>query len=136
MKYAVALAGALLLNAVANLSMKVGANSQSGGLMAGGIVGAVKTVLTSPVLLGGLICFGLNAGFYMYALQSPRLKISIAYPIMVGGGYAIIALVAAILPNLRERLTPGQWVGVAMILAGVVTVAVLTPPEVDVIAPA
>ena len=136
MKYAVALAGALILNAVANLSMKIGANAQSGGLMAGGIVGAVKTVLTSPVLLGGLICFGLNAGLYMYALQSSRLKISIAYPIMVGGGYAIIAVVAAVLPNLRERLTPGQWVGVVLIMAGVITVAVLTPPEVGVTTPA
>lgn len=136
MKYAFALAGALILNAVANLSMKVGANAQSGGLMAGGVVGAVKTILTSPVLLGGLICFGLNAGLYMYALQSPRLKISIAYPIMVGGGYAIIALTAALLPSLRERLTPGQWIGVSMILTGVIIVAVLTPPETNVIAPA
>ena len=136
MNYVLALAGALILNAVANLSMKVGANAQSGGLMAGGIVGAVKTILTSPVLLGGLICFGLNAGLYMYALQSPRLKISIAYPIMVGGGFAIIALTAALLPSLRERLTPGQWVGVAMILTGVIIVAVLTPPEVKAAAPA
>ena len=129
MNYVLALVGALVLNAAANLAMKVGANAQSGGLASGGLVAAVRTVVTSPVLLGGLICFGLNAGLYMYALQSQRLKISIAYPIMVGGGYAIIAVMAAILPSLRERLTPGQWVGVALILSGVITVAVLTPPH-------
>lgn len=129
MNHVLALTGALILNAAANLMMKVGANDQSGGLMAGGLLGAIKTVLTSPVLLGGLICFGANAALYMYALQSPRLKISIAYPIMVGGGYAIIALLAATLPNLKERLTPGQWVGVVLIMTGVITVAVLTPGE-------
>jgi uncharacterized membrane protein len=45
---------------------------------------------------------------------------------MVGGGFAIIAVVAAIAPNLRERLSGGQWIGVALILAGVITVAVVT----------
>jgi multidrug transporter EmrE-like cation transporter len=98
-------------------------------LLAGGAVGAVRTVLTTPVLLGGLICFGLNAFLYMFALQSKTLKISLAYPLMVGGGYAIIALVAALAPNLRERLTAGQWVGVGLIMVGVIVVATLTPAE-------
>ncbi len=131
MKYVVALAGALCLNAVANLSMKVGMKSvaQAGGLMDGGAFGAAKAILTSPVLLGGLVCFGLNAVLYMYALQSKTLKISVAYPLMVGGGYAIIAVTAYFLPSLRERLTAGQWAGVAMIMAGVLTVAILTPAE-------
>jgi uncharacterized membrane protein len=48
---------------------------------------------------------------------------------MVGGGYAIIAVVAALAPNLRERLSAGQWLGVALILIGVVLVAALTPAE-------
>jgi multidrug transporter EmrE-like cation transporter len=129
MKYVIALVGALVLNAAANLCMKMGAKVLDGGLMAAGPLGAVRTVLTSPVLLGGLICFALNAFLYMFALQSRTLKISLAYPIMVGGGYAIIAVVAALAPNLRERMSAGQWVGVALILIGVITVAMLTPPE-------
>jgi hypothetical protein len=36
---------------------------------------------------------------------------------MVGGGYAVIATVAALLPNLRERLTVGQWIGVLLVLS-------------------
>ncbi|MCB9850385.1 MAG: hypothetical protein H6817_06735 [Phycisphaerales bacterium] len=131
MKYIVALVGALVLNAVANLCMKMGMKGfeASGGLMAGGPVGAVKTVLTTPVLLGGLICFASNAFLYMFALQSKTLKISLAYPLMVGGGYAIIAVVAALAPSLRERMSAGQWVGVFLILTGVIVVAVLTPAE-------
>ncbi len=128
MKYVIALVAALVLNASANLFMKMGMKTvaEGGGLLAGGPVAALRIILTSPVLLGGLICFGLNAFFYMFALQSRTLKISLAYPIMVGGGYAIIATVAALAPNLRERMTPGQWIGVILILAGVITIAVLT----------
>lgn len=129
MKYVFALIVALVLNAVANLMMKVGAKSigDSGGLMKDGPVGAVVHILRNPVLMIGLICFGLNAACYMFALQSKTLKISLAYPVMVGGGYAIIAIAAYFLPSLRERMTAGQWLGVGMILTGVVLVAALTP---------
>jgi small multidrug resistance pump len=127
MKYMIALCGALVLNAVANLSMKVG--TQGGGLTENGATGAIRAILGSPVLLIGLVCFACNAFLYMYALQSKTLQISIAYPIMVGGGYAIISVAAFFLPSLQERLSPGQWVGVALILVGVLTVALLTPAE-------
>jgi len=91
-------------------------------------MGAASTVLTSLPLLIGLTCFILNAAFYMYALQSPALKISLAYPIMVGGGYALIALVARLHPAWGERLTGGQIAGVALVLAGIVLIASQTEP--------
>ncbi len=127
MKYVIALVVALLLNASANLMMKDGMTrvAGEGGLLAHGLPAAVRTVLTSPVLVIGLVCFGLNAACYMFALQSPALKISLAYPVMVGGGYAIIAAVAYVW--LGERLTAGQWIGVALVLAGVLTIALRTP---------
>ena len=114
---------ALVLNATANVLMKVGASraEASGGLLKDGVGGGVVAVLSSPVLMTGLICFGLNACFYMFALQSKALKISLAYPVMVGGGYAIIALVGYYV--LGERLTPVQKIGVALILGGVLLVA-------------
>ena len=125
MNHLIALLIALVLNAGANLLMKVGMKSveASGGLLQGGAVGAVKTILSSPVLIVGLACFALNAGFYMYALQSKMLKISIAYPIMVGGGFALIAVVARFHPALAERLSWGQVAGVGLVLAGIVLIA-------------
>src|SRR3990172_2410398 len=100
MQYVVVLFIALILNAVANLLMKVGMKSvdAAGGLFKDGAAPAFKTVLTSPPLIVGLTCFALNAGFYLYALQSKSLKISIAYPIMVGGGFVLIALIARLHP--------------------------------------
>ena len=128
MKYVLALTVALLLNAGANLLMKVGMKSvaASGGVLRDGLAVAVKTVATSAPLVIGLVCFALNAAFYMYALQSRTLKISIAYPIMVGGGYALIAVVARFHPALAERLTVGQMVGVMLVLIGIILIAAQT----------
>jgi multidrug transporter EmrE-like cation transporter len=125
MRYVLALFVALVLNACANLLMKVGMKSveASGGLFKDGVAPAFKTVLTSAPLLVGLTCFVLNAGFYMYALQSKSLKISLAYPIMVGGGFAFIAVIARLHPSLAERLTWGQFAGVGLVLAGVILIA-------------
>ncbi len=125
MKYMLALTVALVLNATANLLMKTGMKSvaESGGVLRDGVASAVTTVITSIPLMIGLACFALNAAFYMYALQSKALKISIAYQIMVGGGFALIAVVARVHPALAERLTWGQMAGVALVLIGIVLIA-------------
>ncbi len=128
MQYVFALIVALVLNATANLLMKIGMKSvqQSGGILQDGLVPAVKTVITSATLMTGLICFAVNALFYMYALQSKALKISIAYPIMVGGGFALIAVIASFHPLLLERLTWGQMIGVSLVLIGIVVIVANT----------
>jgi len=125
MNYVAALVIALVLNAAANVLMKIGMKSvqEQGGLLSGGVVAALQTILTSGTLLLGLACFGLNAAFYMYALQSKALKISLAYPIMVGGGFALICLAAYAHPALAERLTARQWIGVSLVLLGIVFIA-------------
>ena len=128
MKYVLALAVALVLNATANLLMKAGMKTveASGGIFKDGMLPAVRTVFSSATLLIGLSCFALNAGFYMYALQSKALKISLAYPIMVGGGFALIAVVAHLHPALAETLTFGQKIGVALVLVGIVLITMYT----------
>ncbi len=121
--HGLALITALVLNAAANILMKMGMTKvhDAGGLFSKGIAGAVATVLSAPALVIGLTCFALNAGFYMFALQSKALKISVAYPLMVGGGYAIIATVGYF--ALGEQLNTVQKIGVALILTGVIAVA-------------
>jgi len=121
MRYALALAMALVLNATANLMMKFGVRrlGEATAATEGGATGLIRLLLSNWILLAGLACFAMNVFFYTYALSA--IKISIAYPIMVSGGFAIIAVVAWF--ALGETLTWGQWVGIAMILAGVVLVA-------------
>ncbi|MEB2311817.1 MAG: hypothetical protein OZ921_12300 [Sorangiineae bacterium] len=123
-KYAVALAIALALNAAANLFIKFGMRGVAldlagAGLFDGGVGGLTRLLLKNWVVLLGVGCFAANVVFYAYALQ--KLPISAAYPIMVTGGFGIIVVVAGFM--LGERLTMTQWAGVAAIVAGVVLVA-------------
>ena len=121
MKYAIALVIALSLNATANLMIKFGMerSKAAGVTTADGAVAVGSALLTNWVLIAGLCCFALNVGFYAYALKG--LPISVAYPIMVTVGFAIIVTVAGM--YLHERLTPRQWIGVCLILVGVWLVA-------------
>lgn len=123
-KHFVALVIALALNAGANLLIKFGmravdAELATSGPLEPGLVPLVGLLLRHWILLLGLACFAANVVFYAYALQ--KLPISVAYPIMVTSGFAIIVVVAGAM--LSERLTPMQWVGVLAILVGVAMVA-------------
>jgi len=71
------------------------------------------------VLIAGLVCFATNVILYTYALKF--FPISVAYPIMVTLGFAIIVVVAG--SYLNEHPTRVQWVGVTLILVGVWLVA-------------
>lgn len=117
MKFVVALVAALTLNAVANLMMKFGVNRLKADLAAGS--GPIPALLTNWVLILGLIFFASNVVLYTFALSG--IKISVAYPIMVSGGFVIISVVAW--KYLHERLSHAQWAGVALILVGVWLVA-------------
>ena len=121
MKYVIALLLALTLNATANLMMKFGVKrfGSAGVSLDQGIGTAGSALITNWVLIVGLFCFAINVAFYTYALHG--IRISVAYPIMVSGGFAIIALVAW--KYLGETLSATQWVGVALILVGVLLVA-------------
>ncbi|MBW2526344.1 MAG: EamA family transporter [Deltaproteobacteria bacterium] len=123
-KYGIALGVALVLNACANLMIRFGMRAldlelAGAGLLDGGLMGLIRLLLKHWIVLLGICCFAANVVFYAYALQ--KLQISVAYPIMVTGGFAIIVVVAGIM--LRERLSLLQWVGVGAILIGVVLVA-------------
>lgn len=123
-KHVVALIIALLLNASANLMIKFGMHAinvelAGAGVLSQGPMGVVKLLIRHWILLVGLGCFALNVVFYAFALQ--KLQISVAYPIMVTVGFAIIAVVAGW--RLGESLSMIQWVGVGAILLGVTLVA-------------
>jgi multidrug transporter EmrE-like cation transporter len=121
MRYSIALVLALVLNATANLLMKFGVRrlGDSGASLSQGPAALAGAVLSNWVLIAGLVFFASNVVLYTYALAG--IKISTAYPIMVSGGFAIIAVVAW--KYLGENLTASQWLGIGMILVGVFLVA-------------
>ncbi|MCA9757848.1 MAG: cation transporter [Candidatus Eisenbacteria bacterium] len=110
---------ALLCNAAANLLVKYGMlrrvrleDAANAATTAGG-PGWIAQFL-DPYFILGIICFGLNLLAYSLALKHFRL--SLAYPIMVSGGYAIILLVSWFV--FREKLSMTQLGGVGLILTG------------------
>jgi multidrug transporter EmrE-like cation transporter len=122
MWHLLALSAAVVLNASANLLLKFGmkAIKSHSALPADGPSHTFGAMITSPWILLGLVFFALNVPLYAYALG--KFKVSLAYPIMAGCGFAIIVLVAGF-SGLQERLDTFQWLGVALILAGVILIS-------------
>ena len=108
------LVSALFLNATANVLIKYSA-TRIPALPDGTPLAARFASLLQPAFVAGLILFALNVFAYQGALRT--LKLSVAYPIMVSGGYIIILLVSWFL--FQERLTPAQYAGIALILGGI-----------------
>lgn len=105
---------ALTLNATANLLLKVGADR----LASRGSSSLLEGVLGNWQLLGGLVMFALNVVFYVSALA--RLNLSLAYPVMMGGGLLIVATLSVL--YLREPLTLAHATGILLLLVGLVLV--------------
>ncbi|UCD27470.1 MAG: EamA family transporter [Planctomycetota bacterium] len=121
MKYGIALTVALILNATANLLIKFGMKrfDSAGQAISQSITSALSALAGNWMLILGLFFFAINVLFYAYALK--KIDVSAAYPVMVGGGFAIIALVAW--KFLGESLSRLQLTGVLCILIGVWLVA-------------
>jgi small multidrug resistance pump len=108
---------ALTLNAAANLFLKAGA-ARLGPWSGPGII---SRLATNHHLMAGLLLFALNAAFYVGALT--RLNLSVAYPVMVAGGIAIIGSISVLF--LGETLAASQVVGLVLLTAG--TILLLHP---------
>ena len=103
---------ALVLNASANIMLKLGAG-KLGPLKDPNLslVEKIPHLLTNYVLILGLGSFALNIVFYTIALS--KLKLSIAYPIMTVGGVFIITTFSAL--SLKESLNGIQYTAIVLI---------------------
>jgi multidrug transporter EmrE-like cation transporter len=109
----------VLLNAIAQLLLKAGANtvgpfefSAANALPVGFKLG------TEPHILGGIACYVVSVVVWIMALS--RVEVSVAYP-MLSIGYVLNALAAWYW--LGEAVTPLRLVGIGIIIVGVYVVA-------------
>ena len=122
MLYTVSLIVALVFCAATNLLIKAGVRAIQAQQQAGtdlSVLATVKAALCSPWIIAGVVCGAVNLIAYILALK--KYPVSLAYPILVSVGYAIIIGGAAVW--FSEKLTAWQWVGVGIIMAGVWVVA-------------
>jgi multidrug transporter EmrE-like cation transporter len=105
---------ALSSNAVANIFMKLGSEQFAAGL---------KLLFTKPMVFfsngyffAGLFFFGI--ALFLYAQVLARMSLSIAYPIMTTLGFVIVVGFSVLF--LKEQLMWWQWLGMVLVLAGVI----------------
>lgn len=106
----------IVLNAVANILMKMGALKPKESNQ---IIDVILNMVLNPFILAGILCFALGLAAYNYVLI--KINLSVAYPINTSLGYILVVLVSWLV--LKETITPVQVAGIGVIIAGVWMVA-------------
>lgn len=87
-------------------------------LSSGDMPAILFTVLTSPLIVGGLFSFGLSAIVWLFVLS--KVPLSSAYPfVALGIGVTVIAG----LTLFGENVTTSSAIGVGLIILGILFVA-------------
>ena len=111
---------AVVISVLGQLSLKVAMN-QVGAIDAGSLARPMETltrVFSTPLVWLGLSCYGVSALLWLVVLS--RLDLSYAY-LMLASMYVLIPLVSWLF--LGERIPPMRWVGMVVVVLGVVIVA-------------
>jgi len=109
----------VLLNAVAQLLLKAGANAVGHfEFTAANAIPVGLELALQPPIVGGLACYVVSVVVWILALS--RVEVSIAYP-MLSLGYVVNAIAAHYL--FGEAVSPMRVAGIFVIIVGVVMVA-------------
>jgi drug/metabolite transporter (DMT)-like permease len=117
------LIGLILLSvtiaALAQITLKVGVNRVTPAGRTLTLDGSsLKSLATSPIVIGGLVLFGLSAVVWLLVLS--RAALSFAYP-FASLSYVLILVAGYFV--LHEQVTPLRLAGVALIVIGIVLIA-------------
>jgi undecaprenyl phosphate-alpha-L-ara4N flippase subunit ArnE len=114
MKAAAPLLAMILCTVAANLMMKVGAQDVPSPVLLG---------LLSWRTVGGLAAFGCAGLFYAAALRHLPLNVAQSY-----AAAQFIAVIVASKLVLGESVPVARWIGISMIMAGILIVASYEAP--------
>lgn len=108
------------LTALAQVLLKMGMSSPAiQQAMQGGFASVYGLALTSPLIWGGMTCFGLSAGLWLMVLG--KLEVSVAYPMTALG---ILLTTLAGIFMLQETISFAKLAGAAFIIIGVLLLAI------------
>jgi drug/metabolite transporter (DMT)-like permease len=111
---------AAIIAAGGQLSLKAGMN-QVGAIDAASLARPLETfgrVFSTPLVWFGLACYGVGAILWLIVLS--RLDLSYAY-LLLAAMYVLIPLVSWLF--LGERIPPLRWLGMVVVVLGVLIVA-------------
>ena len=112
------LAIAIILNAFANILIKIGMN-KIGVFESFNAFHLILAMFKSVYVLIGIISFAFALVSYSYVLN--KINLSIAYPLMTSIGFILVVSFSIFF--LSEKLVPLQILGLFLILTGVWLVA-------------
>ena len=109
---------ALVMNAGASVLLKIGSKIAEKNPLTteAGFFDKVFHFLNLPTIIA-IFLFAVNVLAYRRALD--EFNLNIAYPIMVSGGLVLVTAAAWLIPMLSERLYWWQFIGIALIAAGI-----------------
>jgi uncharacterized membrane protein len=111
----------VVLAGFAQITLKTGVNHVTDATGGGELhmnADSLKSLLSSPIIWGGLVLFGLSAIVWLFALS--RASLSFAYP-FAALSYVLIVLFSVLV--LHEDVPVLRWIGVAFIVTGILLVA-------------
>jgi drug/metabolite transporter (DMT)-like permease len=88
-------------------------------------VDLVLTVVRTPQIILGMAVFGLASAFWLVVLS--RLPLSTAYP-FAGLTYILVTAIAKV--GLKEHVPGLRWVGILLIVGGIILVGRSAPPDI------
>ncbi|MFT3967455.1 MAG: EamA family transporter [Sphingobium sp.] len=106
----------VLLSSGSQVMMKLGMSSPTvqTAISRGGMTDILLSVALQPLVMAGIVCFGLSAGTWLMVLS--RMNLSQAYPCVALG---IVLTAASGYWLLGEAMPPQRLGGIALILMGV-----------------
>jgi drug/metabolite transporter (DMT)-like permease len=111
---------------IGTVMQKLGADRMPRIGLGGGQRGVVRAFLRSPIWLGGLAVS--TAGWVVFLKAIANAPVSIVQPVL-GFGLCLLALFAVVF--LHERLRPLEWLGVGLMVGGIVLLGISGAQERD-----
>lgn len=106
--------GNVCLVSVAQILIKIGANSLSSHEADKTAFSLIINVITTPKIVLGTVCYIISLTLWIYILM--RTKLSVAYPLM-SLSYVTVMILSAYF--LKENVHIVQWLGAILIIAGI-----------------
>jgi len=104
-------------NVCGHVFLKAGMN-QIGGIAPGALIVNFSKIFTNISIIVGLFCYVSSVAGYMVLLS--KTDISVAYPVVTSLAYGAIVLVSFFI--FKEPFSAVKWVGLGLILGGVLLV--------------
>ncbi len=104
---------AILFNSLANVALKF--PTKTGALEPATTFKMIRIIFLNKFFFLGIFLFGLN--FLAYTLSLRSLRLSTAYPILIGGSVVLITILSIVW--LKESFSFLQVAGIIFILAGI-----------------